>query len=365
MSKPPALSGSLLECYKLLKKVMNHQYAWPFNQPVDPIALGIPNYFDVIKEPMDLGTIQKNLEEDKYSSPEEVDAHVNLVWKNAKTFNPPNHDVFKMADTLSKIWSRGFPKVRNEKTTTPKKGKSKENTPVKALKEDSTTQFTNTIYQLKESMNNVKEEIAKYRQSPKSPPSTTTAASKKRNLPSKSKNLNKEMTFEEKTQLSNNISSLESDQLDQLLKIIQKAIPSLEGSTENTIEIELDKLDTTTLRECERYVKSCLTKNKKKHSKSTIEKDKDENESGTSSSDHESGGETPSKKPKLENPTPNLPSSLSTTDQDLRVQVGRLEALVRELRAENEQLKKELDEEKNQKKSLRKKVELMEKALKD
>lgn len=58
MSKPPALSGSLLECYKLLKKVMNHQYAWPFNQPVDPIALGIPNYFDVIKEPMDLGTIQ-------------------------------------------------------------------------------------------------------------------------------------------------------------------------------------------------------------------------------------------------------------------------------------------------------------------
>ena len=31
-------------------------------KPVDPVALNIPDYFDIIKQPMDLGTIQKNIE---------------------------------------------------------------------------------------------------------------------------------------------------------------------------------------------------------------------------------------------------------------------------------------------------------------
>ena len=33
---------------------------WPFAIPVDPVALNIPDYFDVIKQPMDLGTIRKS-----------------------------------------------------------------------------------------------------------------------------------------------------------------------------------------------------------------------------------------------------------------------------------------------------------------
>jgi hypothetical protein len=35
--------------------------------PVDPIALGIPEYPNVIKVPMDLFTLAQNLEEGKYS----------------------------------------------------------------------------------------------------------------------------------------------------------------------------------------------------------------------------------------------------------------------------------------------------------
>lgn len=32
--------------------------SYPFREPVDPILLGIPDYFDIIKSPMDLGTIE-------------------------------------------------------------------------------------------------------------------------------------------------------------------------------------------------------------------------------------------------------------------------------------------------------------------
>jgi hypothetical protein len=33
-------------------------YAWPFLQPVDPTALNLHDYYDIIKKPMDLSTIK-------------------------------------------------------------------------------------------------------------------------------------------------------------------------------------------------------------------------------------------------------------------------------------------------------------------
>ena len=58
---PASLSWALKQCQVLLKTLMTHKFGWPFNQPVDPIALNIPDYFDVIKHPMDLGTIKVDL----------------------------------------------------------------------------------------------------------------------------------------------------------------------------------------------------------------------------------------------------------------------------------------------------------------
>ncbi|KAI3770973.1 hypothetical protein L6452_02121 [Arctium lappa] len=43
-------------------KIMKMDAAEPFNVPVNPVVLGIPDYFDVIKTPMDFGTICSNLE---------------------------------------------------------------------------------------------------------------------------------------------------------------------------------------------------------------------------------------------------------------------------------------------------------------
>ena len=41
-------------------------HGWVFNTPVDLDELGLPDYFDIIKKPMDLGTIQKKIDGGSY-----------------------------------------------------------------------------------------------------------------------------------------------------------------------------------------------------------------------------------------------------------------------------------------------------------
>ncbi|KAJ0534261.1 putative chromatin remodeler Bromodomain family [Helianthus annuus] len=92
------------QCETLLKKLMTHQHSWVFNKPVDVVALKIPDYFNVIKKPMDLGTIKTKLCSGSYSSPSQFAADVRLTFSNAMTYNPPGNDVHIMADVLSKFF---------------------------------------------------------------------------------------------------------------------------------------------------------------------------------------------------------------------------------------------------------------------
>ena len=55
------------ECARALMRLWKHKDAWPFMEPVDPVALQIPTYFDIIKNPMDLGTIKTKLHNASYT----------------------------------------------------------------------------------------------------------------------------------------------------------------------------------------------------------------------------------------------------------------------------------------------------------
>ncbi|CAL8998189.1 unnamed protein product [Prunus brigantina] len=73
------LSASL----SVIKRVMKMDAAVPFNIPVDPIALRLHDYFDVIDTPMDFGTICNHLENGtKYTNSEDVFKDVQYIWKN-------------------------------------------------------------------------------------------------------------------------------------------------------------------------------------------------------------------------------------------------------------------------------------------
>lgn len=42
----------------VIDSLMKNENSWLFNKPVDPKADGCPNYFNIIKHPMDFGTIR-------------------------------------------------------------------------------------------------------------------------------------------------------------------------------------------------------------------------------------------------------------------------------------------------------------------
>jgi hypothetical protein len=88
------------KCSDLLKGLQTHQHGWVFNCPVDPIELGLPDYFEVIKKPMDLGTIQKKLDSGTYHAIKDFQSDVNLTFDNAMTYNEPSSVVYDMAKEL-------------------------------------------------------------------------------------------------------------------------------------------------------------------------------------------------------------------------------------------------------------------------
>ncbi|KAL6494373.1 hypothetical protein OROGR_031173 [Orobanche gracilis] len=92
------------QCDALLTRLMAHPQGWVFNEPVDIVKHNIPDYFDVIKHPMDLGTVQSKLLTNQYSNPKDFSADVRLIFKNAMTYNPIGHAVHIMADTMSKFF---------------------------------------------------------------------------------------------------------------------------------------------------------------------------------------------------------------------------------------------------------------------
>jgi transcription initiation factor TFIID subunit 2 len=70
-----------------------------FREPVDPIALGIPQYHEIIprKDARDLRTIRQKLDADKYETPEAWEADIDLMIQNAIHFNGRESEVGQIA----------------------------------------------------------------------------------------------------------------------------------------------------------------------------------------------------------------------------------------------------------------------------
>lgn len=87
-------------CRQVLTKLMKHKLSWVFNKPVDAAALGLHDYHQIIKRPMDLGTVKSNLSRGLYASPLDFASDVRLVFENAMLYNPRTDEVHGMADQL-------------------------------------------------------------------------------------------------------------------------------------------------------------------------------------------------------------------------------------------------------------------------
>ncbi|KAI8811861.1 Bromodomain-containing protein [Cladochytrium replicatum] len=94
-------------CSQLLRELVSRKYAQyntPFLFPVDPIAQGVPHYFDIIKHPMDLSTVRKKLEQGEYGSMDEFQEDIRLMFRNCREFNLKGSEVYEMGVKLEKIF---------------------------------------------------------------------------------------------------------------------------------------------------------------------------------------------------------------------------------------------------------------------
>lgn len=115
------LSEALKSCNEILKELFSKKhsgYAWPFYKPVDAKMLGLHDYHDIIKKPMDLGTVKRKMDEREYKTAAEFEADVRLIFTNCYKYNPPDHDVVKMGRKLQDVFEMRFANIPDEPVTT-------------------------------------------------------------------------------------------------------------------------------------------------------------------------------------------------------------------------------------------------------
>ena len=78
------------------------QQAYDFLEPVDYVgnillkkALGLDDYPSIVKHPMDVSTIKKNLKNIKYSTLQEIFNDIQLIWDNCKLYNMEGSVIIK------------------------------------------------------------------------------------------------------------------------------------------------------------------------------------------------------------------------------------------------------------------------------
>ncbi|KAJ1465733.1 Bromodomain-containing protein, partial [Baffinella frigidus] len=90
----------------LMEKLMDKPQCRLFLNPVDPVADGCADYLEVIRDPLDLGTIRARLEANSYSTMGEMADEVRLTFRNALTFNEDGSNLSKWATEAALVSAR-------------------------------------------------------------------------------------------------------------------------------------------------------------------------------------------------------------------------------------------------------------------
>nr|CAB3477765.1 unnamed protein product [Digitaria exilis] len=108
------LSRAFGRCRALLDDLLRHDDGWVFEAPVDARALGLRDYYTVVAEPMDLGTVLRRLERRRYADPSAFAADVRLTFRNAMSYNNEGDPVYDSAAELSGIFEDGWASIQAE-----------------------------------------------------------------------------------------------------------------------------------------------------------------------------------------------------------------------------------------------------------
>ena len=116
------LAGSgLRKVLQNIKALFKKKGSVYFCDPVDPVELGIPDYYDIVNRPMCLALIQTQIEAGYYDrAASSVPPHrlaaedVELVFKNAMAYNPEGSEVHTLASKFLLEWQEMQEKLESE-----------------------------------------------------------------------------------------------------------------------------------------------------------------------------------------------------------------------------------------------------------
>lgn len=101
LARQPRHGPNYNQLLHLLNDLQNHQSAWPFVHPVNKDE--VADYYDVIKNPMDLSTMEEKHEKDLYPTPEDFIKDAKLIFDNCRKYNNETTPYAKSANRLEKF----------------------------------------------------------------------------------------------------------------------------------------------------------------------------------------------------------------------------------------------------------------------
>ncbi|RVE55399.1 hypothetical protein OJAV_G00236730 [Oryzias javanicus] len=251
------LTEQLRNCNNILKEMLSKRhcaYAWPFYTPVDAIALGLHDYHDIIKHPMDLSTIKKKMDHQEYTNAKEFAADVRLMFSNCYRYNPPSHGVVYMARKLQPGDTGKANRVGSLSTS----ASSDSEDP--SEQERSSEEVDMQLAHLEERLKAVGKEKSTNTKSLSLHGGRTSFGV---SIESENEVITKPVTYQEKKQLKSDINKLPGDKLGKLLNIIKSRESYLHESNLDDVVIDFDLVKPSTLRVLQSFVGECLRKRSK------------------------------------------------------------------------------------------------------
>jgi hypothetical protein len=134
----------MAKCAAILQSLKRNSLAEPFLYPVDPKSMGVPSFYTLVKEPMDLSTVEKKLKNNDYLNSSQFVSDVRKIWKNALTSNVQGSDIFRRAQEMNRLFEEAVKEldsIAQKPTQEPSSTKVEKKPPGKPQQQPQTLQM--------------------------------------------------------------------------------------------------------------------------------------------------------------------------------------------------------------------------------
>jgi bromodomain-containing factor 1 len=208
-------------CEDILNELLKSKYqgiSWPFLEPVN--LEQVPGYIEVVKNPTDLSTIKKRLNDKLYESVEEFHKELKLMVNNCFKFNNDVKKIYDCGIEMERLFETLFSKGKMNKH-----------------------EVVYKINELKKKRSGIDKEISVLEEG--------LSEGDLKRVQEK-----KVYTLAEKVELANKILKLNEEQTTEIAHIISREVKDIEIVGKNEIEVDLKTLPDSVLGEIDTYLKN-------------------------------------------------------------------------------------------------------------